>query len=92
MVEKVLAVFVWLLVRLEHNYNFRPGSGFGIFPTSENVQQTVSVKLSCSRMNVMNPMWEDELLLDYFNKIYPIKDAFDGTVEPVLAPCLTKST
>ena len=29
--EKVLAVFVWLLVRLEHNYNFRIGKGLGNF-------------------------------------------------------------
>ena len=45
-----------------------------------------------------NPAWEEwhcyhtplriykqdyELLIDYFNRIYPIKDAFDGTPEPV---------
>ncbi len=45
-----------------------------------------------------NPMWEEwhcylhplriykqdhELLLDYFSRIYPIKDAFGKTVEPV---------
>ena len=44
-----------------------------------------------------NPAWEEwhcyhtplriykqdyELLVDYFNRIYPIKDAFDGTFEP----------
>lgn len=49
-----------------------------------------------------NPMWEEwhcycsplriyrqdyELLLDYFNKIYPVKDAFDGTLEPVFDVC-----
>lgn len=49
-----------------------------------------------------NPSWEEwhcyamplriykqdyELLLDYFNKIYPTKDAFDGTVEPVFDVC-----
>lgn len=49
-----------------------------------------------------NPMWEEwhcyftplriykqdyELLIDYFNKIYPIKDAFDGTLEPVFDVC-----
>lgn len=49
-----------------------------------------------------NPTWEEwhcyafplriykqdyELLLDYFNKIYPIKDAFDGTLEPVFDVC-----
>ena len=28
-----------------------------------------------------------ELLLDYFDKIYPIKDAFDGTLEPVFDVC-----
>ena len=43
-----------------------------------------------------NPAWEEwhcyrnplriyqqdyEILVDYFNKIYPIKDAFDGTLE-----------
>ena len=49
-----------------------------------------------------NPMWEEwhcytsplriykqdyELLLGYFNKIYPIKDAFNGTLEPVFDVC-----
>ncbi|MCI9354400.1 MAG: BdrN protein [Firmicutes bacterium] len=49
-----------------------------------------------------NPMWEEwhcyasplriykqdyELLLSYFDKIYPIKDAFDGTLEPVFDVC-----
>lgn len=48
-----------------------------------------------------NPMWEEwhcyytplriykqdyELLLDYFN-IYPTKDAFDGTLEPIFDIC-----
>ncbi len=28
-----------------------------------------------------------KLLLDYFNKIYPTKDAFDGTPEPVFDLC-----
>ena len=28
-----------------------------------------------------------ELLLGYFNKIYPVKDAFDGTLEPVFDVC-----
>ncbi len=28
-----------------------------------------------------------ELLLDYFNKIYPTKDAFDGTPEPAFDLC-----
>ncbi len=28
-----------------------------------------------------------ELLLDYFNKIYPTKDAFDGTLEPAFNVC-----
>lgn len=49
-----------------------------------------------------NPMWEEwhcyssplriykqdyELLVDYFNKIYPIKDAFDGTLEQAFDVC-----
>ena len=49
-----------------------------------------------------NPMWEEwhcyftplriykqdyELLMDCFNKIYPIKDAFDGNLEPVFDVC-----
>lgn len=49
-----------------------------------------------------NPMWEEwhcyssplriyksdyELLLGYFNKIYPTKDAFDGTPESVFDVC-----
>lgn len=49
-----------------------------------------------------NPAWEEwhcyaaplriykqdyELLIDYFNKIYPIKDAFDGTLESVFDVC-----
>lgn len=49
-----------------------------------------------------NPAWEEwhcyamplriykqdyELLLDYFSKIYPIKDAFDGTIAPVFDVC-----
>ncbi|MGN0640398.1 MAG: BdrN protein [Oscillospiraceae bacterium] len=49
-----------------------------------------------------NPMWEEwhcyyaplriykqdyELLLDYFNKVYPTKDAFDGTPEPIFDIC-----
>ena len=49
-----------------------------------------------------NPMWEEwhcytsplriykqdyEFLLGYFNKVYPIKDAFDGTLEPVFDVC-----
>ncbi|MDE5802453.1 MAG: BdrN protein [Lachnospiraceae bacterium] len=49
-----------------------------------------------------NPAWEEwhcyaaplriykqdyELLLDYFNKIYPTKDAFDGTMEPAFDVC-----
>ena len=58
------------------------------------------LKMSCEPD--WNPMWEEwhcyisplriykqdyELLLDYFNKIYPIKDAFDGTLEPVFDVC-----
>ncbi len=50
-----------------------------------------------------NPMWEEwhcyssplriykqdyELLVDYFNKIYPIKDAFDGTLEQAFDVCV----
>lgn len=27
------------------------------------------------------------LLLEYFNKIYPIKDAYNGTFEPVFDVC-----
>lgn len=49
-----------------------------------------------------NPAWEEwhcystplriykqdyERLIDYFNRIYPIKDAFDGTLEPVFDVC-----
>ncbi len=49
-----------------------------------------------------NPTWEEwhcyamplriykqdyKLLLDYFNKIYPTKDAFDGTDDPVFDLC-----
>lgn len=49
-----------------------------------------------------NPTWEEwhcysvplriykqdyELLVDYFNKVYPIKDAFDGTLEHVFDVC-----
>ena len=49
-----------------------------------------------------NPMWEEwhcyaaplriyqsdyEILLDYFNKIYPTKDAFDGTYEDAFDVC-----
>ena len=51
-----------------------------------------------------NPMWEEwhcyasplriykqdyEILLGYFNKIYPIKDAFNGTLEPAFDVCLS---
>ena len=51
-----------------------------------------------------NPEWEEwhcyatplriykqdyNLLLDYFNKIYPIKDAFDGTCEPTFDVCFS---
>lgn len=50
----------------------------------------------------MNPSWEEwhcyaaplriyshdyELLLVYFNKIYPIRDAFDGSVEETFDVC-----
>ena len=28
-----------------------------------------------------------ELLVDYFNKVYPVKDAFDGTLEPAFDIC-----
>ena len=49
-----------------------------------------------------NPAWEEwhcyrnplriyqqdyEILVDYFNKIYPIKDAFDGTLEQEFSVC-----
>ena len=49
-----------------------------------------------------NPVWEEwhcyaaplriykqdyELLIDYFNKIYTIKDAFDGTLESIFDVC-----
>lgn len=49
-----------------------------------------------------NPMWEEwhcyptplriyqqdfNILLDYFNKIYPTKDAFNGTPEPAFDVC-----
>ena len=49
-----------------------------------------------------NPMWEEwhcyseplriyredyEILLCYFNRIYPIKDAFNGTTEPIFDVC-----
>lgn len=49
-----------------------------------------------------DPMWEEwhcyykplriykqdyELLLDYINKVYPIKDAIDGTLEPIFDIC-----
>lgn len=49
-----------------------------------------------------NPMWKEwhcyasllkiykqdyEVFLGYFNKIYPIQDAFDGTLEPVFDVC-----
>lgn len=49
-----------------------------------------------------NPMWEEwhcyssplkiykqdyELLLEYFNRIYPIKDAFDGTIQSDFDVC-----
>ena len=49
-----------------------------------------------------NPAWEEwhcyrnplriyqqdyEILVDYFNKIYPIKDAFDGTLEQEFSAC-----
>ena len=58
------------------------------------------LKMSCEPD--WNPMWEEwhcycsplriykqdyELLLGCFNKIYPVKDAFDGTLEPVFDVC-----
>ena len=58
------------------------------------------LKISCDPD--WNPTWEEwhchasplriykqdyELLLGYFNKIYPIKDAFNGTLEPVFDVC-----
>lgn len=32
-------------------------------------------------------MQDYELLLDYFNKIYPIKDKYNGTIEPAFDVC-----
>ncbi len=58
------------------------------------------LRMSCNPE--WNPIWEEwhcyasplriykqdyELLLSYFNKIYPIKDAFDGTLEPIFDVC-----
>lgn len=60
--------------------------------------------LKISNVPDWNPVWEEwhcysaplriyqqdyELLLDYFNKIYPIKDAFNGTLEQAFDVCFS---
>lgn len=60
--------------------------------------------LKMSRKPEWNPMWEEwhcyraplriykqdyEILLDYFGRIYPIQDAFNGTLEPVFDVCFS---